>query len=143
MFVKAIAFRDVRRGDMVSENADCGWYEIGRCETLPTGMVRLHIAGGGCLEGPAGQLIGLFHRPWPEAMLSESNPLGYAQAATLEALAVLGFSDSREWGDLDNRLGMVLRAIEAYELGKPVPGKKVGSRWEPVSTEPDLTAGGC
>lgn len=134
MFVKAIAFRDVRRGDMVSENADCGWYEIVRCESVNGGAeIRLHILGGGVLVGAPGQLIGLFRRARVEGATKQRMLEDVAEAARKVYAVVHGFTIQDHLTEPDDVLKALRELMDAYELGRPPK----------MDSVPDLTAGGC
>src|SRR6202008_1296064 len=89
VFIKAIRYSDVRPGDMVSENADLGWFEISRCEVVEGGWIRLHICGGDVLQEHPGTLIGLMHRP-PLNLVSQVLDDIKMLARTTESVAQLG-----------------------------------------------------
>lgn len=127
-FARAISFKDVRPGDMVAEGSGeiFGWYQVTACETPNAATVYLYIVGGNVLVGFPHQLIGLFHRPWPEGK-TEREMLNAIEVPLRKCVEGSVEEDGSIYVDL--RRGEVLDfsvlrdAIEAYELGKPLEQK--------------------
>jgi hypothetical protein len=121
MFVKAIRFRDVKKGDVVSSCANY-LHEVSEVE-VHTGYVVLHtkatssVLPGGKISGHPDEFIGLVNLQYQDGK-TEEDMLNEVLVKLIETCS----TENR--AEFAKRLPAFREAIETYELGKPLDDSK-------------------